>query len=160
VYLHNESKTFVLWRLEHDGEYRPACQLPPGQEITPGNISRLIQNLIRIDNRRGFDPAAAVYAAQDEQARDAEPQLDTLAYAKYPQLTPAEIQALVIDDKWMAALTASVQAELDRLSQTLTGRLRELAERYANPLPELASEVEALTAKVAGHLGRMGVIWN
>jgi len=92
--------------------------------------------------------------------RDAEAQLDALAYAKYPQLTSAEIQALVIDGKWMASLAASVQSELDRVSQTLTGRLRELAERYANPLPQLAGEVEALAAKVAGHLGKMGVLWN
>jgi hypothetical protein len=37
--------------------------------------------------------------------------------------------------KWMARLSAAVQGELDRVSQTLTGRIRELAERYATPLP-------------------------
>jgi type I restriction enzyme M protein len=95
-------------------------------------------------------------ATLKKQARDAEAQLDALAYAKYPQLTPAEIQTLVIDDKWMAALAASVQAELDRVSQTLTGRLRELAERYASPLPQLAGEVEALAARVEAHLAKMG----
>jgi type I restriction enzyme M protein len=41
----------------------------------------------------------------------------------------------VVDDKWMARLSAAVQGELDRVSQTLTGRIRELAERYATPLP-------------------------
>ncbi len=98
-------------------------------------------------------------ATLKKQARDAEAQLDALAYARYPQLTAAETQALVIDDKWMASLAASVQAELDRVSQTLTGRLRELAERYANPLPQLTDEVEALAAKVTAHLGNMGVVW-
>jgi hypothetical protein len=34
-----------------------------------------------------------------------------------------------------------VQGELDRVSQTLTGRIRELAERYATPLPQLTDEV-------------------
>ena len=29
----------------------------------------------------------------------------------------------------------------DRVSQTLTGRIRELAERYATPLPNLTDEV-------------------
>jgi type I restriction enzyme M protein len=38
------------------------------------------------------------------------------------------------------ALSASVQGELDRVSQTLTGRIRELAERYATPLPELTDQ--------------------
>jgi len=51
-----------------------------------------------------------------------------------------------------------VQGELDRVSQTLTGRIRELAERYATPLPKLTDEVAVLAAKVEGHLARMGVM--
>ena len=47
----------------------------------------------------------------------------------------------MVDDKWMARLSAAVQGELDRVSQTLTGRIRELAERYATPLPKLTDEV-------------------
>jgi type I restriction enzyme M protein len=41
--------------------------------------------------------------------------------------------------------------------QTLTGRLRQLAERYATPLPQLVDEVDALAARVDGHLEKMGV---
>ncbi len=82
--------------------------------------------------------------------------LDTRAYAKYPQLTEAEIKTLVMDDKWMARLSTAVQGELDRVSQTLTGRIRQLAERYATPLPQLTEEVEMLAARVAGHLSKMG----
>ena len=48
----------------------------------------------------------------------------------------------MVDDKWMARLSAAVQGELDRVSQTLTGRIRELAERYATPLPQLTDEVD------------------
>jgi type I restriction enzyme M protein len=99
-------------------------------------------------------------SALKKQVKDGEVALDVLAYTRYPQLTPDEIRSLAIDDKWMAALSASVQGELDRVSQTLTGRLRELAERYAEPLPQLADEVEVLAAKVAGHLDKMGVVWN
>jgi type I restriction enzyme M protein len=83
-----------------------------------------------------------------------------LAYARYPQLTPDEIRSLVIDGKWMAELSASVQAELDRVSQTLTGRLRELAERYAMPLPKLTDDVAALAARVEGHIAKMGASWK
>ena len=50
----------------------------------------------------------------------------------------------------------AVQGELDRVSQTLTGRIRQLAERYATPLPAITNEVESLAAKVAGHLQKMG----
>jgi type I restriction enzyme M protein len=74
-------------------------------------------------------------AALKKKLRESEAALDRLAYEKYPTLSETEIKALVVDDKWMARLSASVQGELDRVSQTLTGRIRELAERYATPLP-------------------------
>ena len=49
-----------------------------------------------------------------------------------------------------------MQGELDRVSQTLTDRIRELAERSATPLPQLTDEVATLAARVDGHLKRMG----
>jgi type I restriction enzyme M protein len=86
--------------------------------------------------------------------------LDTLAYEKYPTLTETEIKTLVVDDKWMARLSAAVQGELDRVSQTLTGRISELVERYATPLPQLTDEVAMLAARVEEHLKRMGASWK
>lgn len=86
--------------------------------------------------------------------------LDGLAFAKYPALTETNIRSLVVDDKWMARLSAAVRGELDRVSQTLTGRIRELAERYATPLPKLTGEVETLAARVEEHLKKMGASWK
>jgi type I restriction enzyme M protein len=86
--------------------------------------------------------------------------LDRLAYEKYPTLSDDEIKTLVIDDEWLAALAAAVQGELDRVSQTLTGRIRELAERYATPLPQLTDEVAALASRVDEHLKKMGAAWK
>lgn len=54
--------------------------------------------------------------------------------SKCPILTEAQIKTLVVDDKWMAHLAVCVQGRLDRVSQALTGRIRELAERYVTPL--------------------------
>jgi type I restriction enzyme M protein len=51
-----------------------------------------------------------------------------------------------------------VQGELDRVSQTLTTRVRELTERYATPLPQLAIEVTALANRVDEHLKKMGAV--
>jgi type I restriction enzyme M protein len=65
-----------------------------------------------------------------------------------------------MDDKWLATIAAAVQGELDRVSQTLTGRIRQLAERYATPLPQLTDEVAALAARVHGHLNKMEAVWN
>ena len=56
----------------------------------------------------------------------------------------------------IAALAAAVQDELDRVSQTLTGRIRQLADRYASPLPQLVDGVEKLAARVDSHLKRKG----
>ena len=80
--------------------------------------------------------------------------------AKYGKLTEEEIQTLVVDDKWLATLAATVQGELDRVSHTLTGRIRQLAERYGTPLPQLTGEVDALSARVDGHLKKMGAVWE
>ena len=63
------------------------------------------------------------------------------------------------DDKWLARLAADVQGELDRVSQALTGRIKTLTERYATPLPALAADVAALTARVDAHLAKMGFAW-
>ncbi len=77
-------------------------------------------------------------------------------FQQYAKLTEDDIKTLVVDDKWLATLAAAVQGELDRVSQTLTGRIRQLAERYATPLPKLEEEVAALSAKVEAHLKTMG----
>ena len=75
--------------------------------------------------------------------------------AKYAQLSEDVVKTLVIDDKWIKALSVFIQGELDRVSQTLTGRIRQLAERYAEPLPFLEKELAQLSAVVNGHLKRM-----
>ena len=95
------------------------------------------------------DTAAQLKAAQDA--------LMERVLARYAALTEDELKTLVVDDKWLATLAAAVQAELDRVSQTLTGRIRQLADRYAAPLPQLVDEVAQLAARVEGHLRRMGV---
>ena len=82
--------------------------------------------------------------------------LDALVLAKYPELTETEIKTLVVDDKWLDSLDAAIHGEMDRISQALTQRVKELAERYEAPLPQMASRVAELEAKVNGHLAKMG----
>ncbi|MBP7492795.1 MAG: SAM-dependent DNA methyltransferase [Rhodoferax sp.] len=99
-------------------------------------------------------------ATASKKAKDSQKALDSKVAAKYAHLTVADIQTLVVQDKWLATLTASVQSELDRVSQTLTGRIRQLAERYATPLPALGDEVELMSGRVDEHLKTMGFVWN
>lgn len=97
-------------------------------------------------------------SAASRNMKEAQKALDTKVAAKYPKLSEAEIKVLVVNDKWLARLSADVQSELDRVSQALTGRVKQLAERYATPLPELNKEVFDLSARVDEHLKRMGFV--
>jgi len=79
---------------------------------------------------------------------------------KYPKLKEQEIQLLMIENKWMNKLLVSMKSELNRVSETITLRIRELAERYKTTLPKLSEEVETLKNKVENHLKKMGVVWK
>jgi type I restriction enzyme M protein len=45
---------------------------------------------------------------------------------------------------------------MDRINQQLTRRVKELAERYENPMPLLTDRVTDLEGKVNAHLQKMG----
>jgi type I restriction enzyme M protein len=95
-----------------------------------------------------------------KQLKEAEAALDANAYAHYPKLSEAEIKVLVVDDKWMAALDAAIHGEMDRTSQQLTERVKELTSRYQTPLPMLRNRVVELEESVDQHLKRMGFSWH
>lgn len=91
--------------------------------------------------------------------KNLEAELDQKLFKKYQQLTEDEVRQLVVEDKWLTTLEELVQSELDRVSQKLTSRIKELATRYESTLPELDKEVGELTKKVEGHLQKMGFTW-
>ena len=93
----------------------------------------------------------------DTAAKDAQIALNTKVLARYTTLTETEIKTLVVEDKWFAGIGAAIEDEVQRLTQRLTGRVKELEERYAQPLPELESTVEAFGMKVEAHLQKMRV---
>jgi len=99
-------------------------------------------------------------AAASKKVKDAQRALDAKVMTQYGKLTEAETKTLVVEGKWAATLAADVQTELDRVSHALTGRIRELADRYATPLPRLTTNVETLATRVNEHLEKMGFAWN
>jgi len=99
-------------------------------------------------------------AEANKRIKQAQSALEKKVLAKYQALTEAEIKMLVVEDKWMATLDRDVKAEMERISQRLTGRIKELAERYAIPMPALNEEVAALEQKVHKHLEKMGFAWK
>jgi type I restriction enzyme M protein len=84
--------------------------------------------------------------------------LDAKVALQYAKLSTEEIKTLVVEGKWLSTLAADIQTELDRVSQALTGRIKQLAERYAEPLTQLEAAVGALNVKVNAHLAKMGFV--
>jgi type I restriction enzyme M protein len=137
------------------------------QKITAKALKARLKEIEDDPNFKDERKALKAYATLLEKLSDtkserkaAQEDLDAKLDAKYPKLTEVEIKSLVIDDKWMTHLAAAIEDELDRVSQALTARVRELAERYATPLPALVTEVATLSAHVDAHLKKMGATWN
>lgn len=94
------------------------------------------------------------------QIKEATDELDKKTLSKYPTLTDDDIKLLVVDDKWMASIQKTIYREMERISQRLTQRIKELAERYDTPLPLQTKEVAVLEKKVNAHLTKMGFVWS
>ena len=67
---------------------------------------------------------------------------------------------MVFVDKWMTVLERDLKSEMERISQRLTQRIKELAERYETTLPQQTTEVANLETKVNAHLAKMGFKWQ
>ena len=158
-------------REEQSGEEGQLAEVIEGegekQKITAKAVKARLKEIGRdpdyADERQALEDYSKLLDQQaDAKARlkAAQEGLEAKLDAKYHTLTEDDIQTLVVDDKWLATIAAAVQGELDRVSQTLTGRIRQLAERYATPLPQLIDEVATLAARVDGHLKKMGAVWK
>ena len=96
----------------------------------------------------------------NREIKEAEAALDDKLYAKYPTLSPEDVKQLVVEDKWMQTIETALKVEIDHISQTLTNRINELAERYETSLPEIDKQVAELESRVNGHLLKMGFVWT
>jgi type I restriction enzyme M protein len=86
--------------------------------------------------------------------------LDIKALAKYKSLTEDQVKQMVVEEKWLASLELSIKTEMERISQRLSLRIKELTERYEFTLPQLNNELTDLEDKVNAHLLKMGFVWN
>jgi type I restriction enzyme M protein len=94
-------------------------------------------------------------ATSNTRLKAAQAQLDERLAALYGALGEDEIKSVVVDDKWLAHVEASVQQELHRVSRTLASRTTQLASRYAEPLQDLADRADQAARTVMSHLERM-----
>ncbi len=149
---------------EHGGEEGYFAEL---DKVNKANVTARLRELRGekdVDDEKAVLESWLSLAAEEAErkraAKEAEAELDEKAYLQYPKLRPADIKSLVVEDKWLAALGEAIHGEMDRISQALTQRVKELVDRYEKPVQEIADRVAELEKKVNGHLERMGFSWQ
>lgn len=91
--------------------------------------------------------------------KEAEKDLILKVNNKYNEISTTDIKSLIVDDKWMKSILSEIIGEIDKISHRLTSRIKELAERYEETMPQISKEVEAYESIVKTHLERMGFKW-
>ena len=91
-----------------------------------------------------------------KKVKEAEEELDKILLARYKSLTTDEIKDLVINDKWITSINGEIKNEVERVSQRLAQRIKELAERYQSTLSDISARVDEYEKKVQEHLKKMG----
>ena len=151
---------------EHSGEEGAFAEL---EKINKANVVARIRELKTETGEWAVNELALLKQWQSlnnqittlkKSIKTAEAELDQLAYNKYPELSEADIKTLVVDDKWLATIGKAIHGEMDRISQSLSQRVKQLAERYETPLPQQTQKVAELERKVNAHLERMGFSLN
>ncbi|MGQ0799260.1 MAG: type I restriction-modification system subunit M [Pseudomarimonas sp.] len=152
---------------EHGGdEGLLADALTDKGKVTKGSVKERLKALK--DEADGDEELAALTrclklidaeADAGKAVKDAQAELDAKVLARYAKLSETEIKSLVVEDKWFAALREATEGEVEKLTQRLAGRVKELEERYARPLIDLEGDVAGYGAKVTGHLRAMGLVF-
>ncbi|MGM0580732.1 MAG: type I restriction-modification system subunit M [Bacteroidota bacterium] len=145
--------TAMIKELKAEAKEAPAMAAEP--ELTYGDKDKTALEIAQ-DWKRIYEGISDL----KKEGKEQEELIDEKAYAHFQELTEKEVQELVIDKKWLARLKADIDSEIEAISQRLTGRLKELADRYADTLPNLEQETEDLEMQVKGHLEKMGLVWK
>jgi type I restriction enzyme M protein len=131
-------------------------------KVTAASVKARLKIATDADEKAALKQAQTLFESEAEgkkSLKEHQKALDLAVFKHYVQLSEEEIKNLVVQDKWLATLQANIQAEIERVTQQLTNRVKELEERYAEPLPAITRSVDVLSNKVAGHLKAMGLEW-
>lgn len=131
-------------------------------KVTLAMVKARLKLAIDAEEKQVLKNAQKLFEAETalkKKVKELQEALDLKVFIKYPTLTDDEVKDLVVQDKWFATLNRSIEAEIERVTQQLAKRVKELNERYAEPLPQITQNVEALSLKVAEHLKAMGLEW-
>ncbi|MDQ9817782.1 type I restriction-modification system subunit M [Acinetobacter bereziniae] len=131
-------------------------------KVTLATVKVRLKLVVDAEEKQVLKNAQKLFEAETalkKKVKELQEALDLKVFTKYPTLTEDEVKDLVVVDKWFATLNSSIEAEIERVTQQLANRVKELNERYAEPLPQITQNVEAFSLKVAEHLKAMGLEW-
>lgn len=155
-------------REEHSGEDGLLVNaLDDKQKISKKSLQYAIKEVGKrnTDNAEEYDMLQKYKKLMDDEAaiqtkiKIAKAELEKKVIAQYPKLSIDEIKNIVVDKKWMYSMAQRIRTEMDNISYRLNQRIKELAERYDTPLPQLSRLVDEQTTKVENHLKQMNFKW-
>ncbi|ENG11889.1 type I restriction-modification system subunit M [Escherichia coli] len=156
-----ELETYLEENSGEDGLLNDA--LNDKDKVTKATVTARLKLATDSDEKAALKQAKKLFDAEGDAKKalkEAQDALDLAVFKQYPKLSIEEIKSLIVDDKWLATLESNIIAEIERVTQQLANRVKELEERYSEPLPALTQSVENLSDKVAGHLKAMGLEWT
>jgi type I restriction enzyme M protein len=149
---------------EHSGdEGLLSDALNDKDKVTAASVKARLKLTTDFDEKAALKQAQKLFDAELEakkSLKEHQDALDLKVFKQYAALREAEIKILIVEDKWLTSLQTNTQAEIKRVTQQLANRVKELEERYAEPLPVITQSVDVLSEKVAEHLKAMGLEWE
>jgi type I restriction enzyme M protein len=128
------------------------------KELTTALKDKTLEREV-IDLLNQFKALVEKEDALKETKKKLEEDLTTQIIEKYKHLNEKLAQKLIIEDKWIDAVSIVVHSQLDQLIQAFTKRLIELEDRYKSPLPAIEAKRNELRQSVHKHLESMGMQW-
>ncbi|MCG6359393.1 type I restriction-modification system subunit M [Vibrio fluvialis] len=156
-----ELETYLEENSGEDGLLNDA--LNDKDKVTKATVTAGLKLATDSDEKAALKQAKKLFDAEADAKKalkEAQDALDLAVFKHYPKLSTDEIKSLIVEDKWLATLESNIVAEIERVTQQLANRVKELEERYSEPLPALTQSVENLSDKVSGHLKTMGLEWS
>lgn len=148
---------------EHGGEDGLLAEVVEDEKVNKGLLTKRIKeikhDLESVEELEVLEKYQESLDQETELKREIKSKyahLERKVIEKYPKLSLEEVKTLVIDKKWLRALEEAITGEIEKVAQKLTGRVKELAERYDETLPQIATEVKTLEQKVNEHIKSMG----
>lgn len=128
-------------------------------KVTKATVTTRLKVAANADEKTALKHAKKLFDCEADAKKvlkEAQDALDLAVFKQYSKLNIDEIKSLIVDDKWLATLESNLIAEIERITQQLANRVKELEERYSEPLPMIMQSVASLSDKVADHLKAMG----